>query len=135
MQAVFSRAAEHLKLGGLFIFDTWNTPAVYNKPPVRRIKRMENKNFDITRIAEPTLYPSHNKVDVHYNIFVRNKENNIVETIKETHSIRHFTLLELDLFAQISGFKRIETEEFFTGKPYSEQIWGVCHVFKKVGGE
>jgi hypothetical protein len=22
-----------------------------------------------------------------------------------------------------------------TGKPYSEQIWSVCHVFKKVGGE
>jgi SAM-dependent methyltransferase len=37
VQAVFSRAAEHLKLGGLFIFDTWNTLAVYNKPPVRRI--------------------------------------------------------------------------------------------------
>jgi hypothetical protein len=65
---------------------------------------------------------------------VRNKENNMVETIKETHSIRHFTLPELDFFAQISGFKRIETEEFLTGKPHNEETWGVCHVFKKVGG-
>jgi len=135
VQAFFDSAAEHLLLGGLFVFDAWYSPAVYNKLPTVRIKRMEDKNFDITRIAEPTLYPSHNKVDVHYNIFVRNKDNNMVETIKETHSIRHFTLLELDLFAQISGFKRIEAEEFSTGKALSEETWGACHVFKKVVGE
>jgi SAM-dependent methyltransferase len=133
VQAFFDRAAEHLLLGGLFVFDAWYSPAVYNKLPTIRIKRMEDKNFDITRIAEPTLHPSQNKVDVHYNIFVRNKENNVVETIKETHSMRHFTLPELDFFAQMSGFKRIETEEFLTGKPHNEETWGVCHVFKKVG--
>jgi len=40
IQAMFQRAAEHLQVGGLFVFDVWYSSAVYNLKPEIRVKRM-----------------------------------------------------------------------------------------------
>jgi len=132
VQAVFARAAEHLEAGGLFVFDVWYTPAVYAQKPVVRVKRMEDEAIEITRIAEPELFPNENCVDVNYTIFARDLTSGAVETMTETHPMRHFSLPELDLLAQMSGFEVVGTEEFLTGKKPSEQTWGVCLILKKV---
>jgi hypothetical protein len=45
--------------------------------------------------------------------------------------MRHFSLPELDLLAEASGFERISAEEWLTRDPPSEAIWGVCLVLRK----
>ena len=70
VRALFDRAAEHLVQGGLFVFDVWYSPAVYAQRPEVRVKRMTDGAVEITRIAEPTMHPKENRVDVHYTIFV-----------------------------------------------------------------
>ena len=70
LREVYKRAAEHLTVDGLFIFDVWYIPAVHNQRPSIRVKRMHNESMRITRIAEPKLYLKENSVDVHSNIFV-----------------------------------------------------------------
>lgn len=130
LQAVFRNAAAHLEKGGLFIFDFWYTPAVYAQKPISRIKRAEDEQFEIIRVAEPTIHSDANCVEVAYDIHIRNKCDNSFKAIQEKHLMRHFSLPEIDIFAELSGFRRIRTEEFYTGATPSEDTWGVLVVLE-----
>lgn len=130
-RAVFDRAAEHLRPGGIFIFDVWYSPAVYAQSPLPRIKRLSDEQVEITRFAAPRLYPNENRVDVHYTILVKDCAKGTIQEVSEVHSMRHFSLPELDLLADRSGFDRVATEEFLSGTPPSESTWGVCVVMRK----
>jgi len=132
VKAVFARAAEHLEAGGLFVFDVWFSSAVYAQKPEVRVKRMADEAIEITRIAEPVLYPNENRVDVNYTIFARELASGAVETMTETHPMRHFSLPELDLLSQMHGFAVVGVEEFLAGNRPSEETWGVCLILKKV---
>lgn len=132
VQAVFSRANEHLISGGLFVFDFWYSPAVYAQQPAVRVKRMADDQVEITRIAEPIIYPNENRVDVNYTIFAHDIASRSVQTLSETHPMRHFSLPEIDLLAETNGFTRIAAEEFLTGKPPGDDTWGVCVTLKRI---
>jgi SAM-dependent methyltransferase len=131
--AVFARAGEHLQPGGVFVFDFWYSPAVYTQQPTVRVKRMADAHVEITRIAEPSLHPNENCVNVTYTIYARDVACGAVQTLKETHIMRHFSLPELDLVARLSDFERVGAEEFVTSKPPGADTWGVCAVFKRIG--
>ncbi len=131
LQAVFSRAAEHLKPGGLFLFDIWYTPAVYAQKPEVRIKRLADGELEITRIAEPVSYPNENRIDVNYTIHAHDKSNGAFTSLIESHPMRHFSLPELDLLATGAGFQRVCAEEFLTGSEPGEDTWGVCLVLRR----
>lgn len=132
LQAVFNNAALHLNTGGVFIFDFWYSPAVYAQQPVVRVKRMADDQVEITRIAEPVIYPNENRVDVKYSIYAKDLESSTVLILQESHSMRHFSLPEIDLLAQLTGFKRVSTEEFLTGHAASKDTWGVCVILKRI---
>ena len=51
----FANAARYLNSGGVFFFDVWHGPAVLNERPSVRVKRVEDENTHLTRIAEPEL--------------------------------------------------------------------------------
>jgi SAM-dependent methyltransferase len=132
LQNVFSNAAKHLNKGGLFIFDFWYSPAVYAQSPLVRVKRIKDERFQIVRLAEPVIYPNENRVDVNYTIFVKDLISGGLQTIAETHPMRHLSLPEIDLLALFHGFERIGAEEFLSCKQVSENTWGVCVILKKV---
>ena len=132
LQAVFANAAAHLNPGGLFIFDFWYSPAVYAQKPSVRVKRMADDQVEITRITEPVIHANENRVDVHYTIFACELATSAVHTLQEIHPMRHFSLPEIDLLAEAHGFERIGAEEFTTGKPPSEDTWGVCLILRKL---
>ena len=131
LHAVFTRASEHLALGGLFLFDFWYSPAVAIQRPEVRIKRWADTVVDITRIAEPKVMTHENRVDVHYTIFVRRLGDSTVDVLEETHPMRHFSLPEIDLLAEAHGFERTTAEAFLTGEVPSPATWGVCVVLRK----
>lgn len=131
VQAVFDRAAEHLDDGGLFIFDFWYSPAVHAQSPEVRVKRMADDEVEITRIAEPVMRPNENRVDVNYTVIAIQRATGAVQTFRETHPMRHFSLPEIDLIAQRCGFHRVGAEEFLTGKPVGPQTWGACVILRK----
>lgn len=132
VQNLFARAAEHLVDGGLFLFDVWYSPAVYAQRPAVRIKRLAEDGLEITRVAEPQMYPNENRVDVTYSIFAIESAKGLVHTLSEIHPMRHFSLPELDLYAATAGFERVCAEAFLTGAPPSEESWGLCLVLRKL---
>lgn len=130
--AVFANAAAHLNTGGLFVFDFWYTPAVYTQRPMVRVKRMADDQVEITRIAEPTILANENRVDVNYTIYAHDLATDTVQTLQETHPMRHLSLPEIDFLAGSTGFERIEAEEFLSGQAPSEDTWGVCVTLKRI---
>lgn len=122
----------HLNEGAYFIFDTWYGPAVLSQQPNVRVKRIENDEMKITRIAEPILNEAESTVEVNYEMFVQNKYDASIKCIHETHSMRYYFLSEIELCLAKTGFILKDSFEFMTGKKISKNTWGSCFLAKKI---
>ncbi len=131
VQELLLNARRHLKQGGIFIFDIWYTPAVLSIVPSNRVLRISNEEIEVTRVAEPDILINENIVNVNYQFFVKNRLDNNYKTFKETHPMRHFSLPELDYFAQKNGFSIENSEEWITGNLPSKETWSISLVLKK----
>jgi SAM-dependent methyltransferase len=129
--AAFATAQTHLQPGGIFIFDVWYGPAVLSDPPVVRVKRLEDDAIQVTRIAEPILYPNQNWVDVNYQIFIREQQTGQVEELSETHRMRYLFLPELELMLSQVGFQLLEAKEWMSQRDPGINTWGVYFVAQK----
>ena len=129
---VFKNAYNHLESEGLFLFDFWYTPAVYNLKPETRIKSVSNDEINAIRIADPVVIENKNLVDVNYNVFFKNKNDEKYSSFTERHTMRHFSIPEIEYMSKTHGFKVIRFEEFLTKKVPSQNTWGVCAVLKKI---
>lgn len=132
VEKTFINAANHLNKNGLFIFDIWYLPAVLHQKPEIRIKKVQDDNTEIIRIATPKTHYERNVVDVNYTFLVKNKLTNQWSKFEETHSMRYFSIPEISYIAKSTGFKLVKAEEFLTGNTPSPDTWGVCFVLKKI---
>lgn len=121
----------HLKPGGLFMFDIWFTPAVYSQKPETRVKKLENDTISVLRIAESVCDASKNIVNVNFEVLIKDKETKQLEVLKELHPMRHFSIPELEILAEFTGFELVKTEEFLTRELPSEKTWAICVLFRK----
>lgn len=127
LAAAFETAWSHLRGGGLFLFDFWYGPAVLTEKPEVRVKRLENKHIEVTRIAEPWLSAEESTVQVDYTLFVKNKETGGIEQTTESHHLRYLFLTELQNY--LAGrFVAPKSFEWMTDNPLSESTWSafVC---------
>ncbi len=127
----FESTARHLATNGIFIFDVWYTPAVLTLRPETRIKRMSDADVQIIRIAESSMDINRNIVDVSYEVHVKEMSTGRIETIQETHPMRHFSVPEIDLLARHTGFELLRAEEFNTSLVPTAYTWGVCFILRK----
>ena len=127
----FANAKLHLKDNGLLVFDFWFTPAVCNQGTKVTVKKFIEGPTEVTRIAEPVMRIAENMVDVNYNVIVRDTSTEQVEFVRETHSMRHFSLPELDFLAESFGFERLSAEELVTGRRPSADTWAVCVAMRR----
>ena len=130
LAAAFSTVRAHLHPGGIFIFDCWYGPAVLTDRPAVRIKRIEDEEIAVTRIAEPVIHPNDNMVDVNYQVFVREKAGGRVEELRETHRMRYLFQPEIDRFVREAGMSVITAEGWITGIQPGFDTWGVCYVVR-----
>ncbi|NWJ51797.1 MAG: class I SAM-dependent methyltransferase [Bacteroidetes bacterium] len=131
LEKVFRNASKNLDIGGLFIFDIWYSPAVYHQKPETRIKKVENEEIIVIRMAEPENHINSNVVDVNYSIMVKDKRIEKWTEFHETHSMRHFSIPEISLLASFTGFELLKAEEFLTKRNPSINTWGVNFILRK----
>ncbi|MEA5573955.1 class I SAM-dependent methyltransferase [Calothrix sp. UHCC 0171] len=131
--AAFATVKEHLKPGGIFIFDVWYGPAVLTEQPTVRVKRLEDEEIIVTRIAEPVLHPNKNLVDVNYQVFIRDKRSNTVEEIQENHHMRYLFKPEIDHLLSANQMQNIKYCEWMTDREAGLDTWGVCFIVQKDG--
>ena len=134
LKELLETAAFHLEEGGLFIFDCWYGPAVESDRPELRVKRVEDKEYRITRIAEPEMDAAARRVDVRYELFITEKESGEIESLKEIHPMRYLFPDEVEEFLKGGGFELLHSEEWLTGKVPGIDTWSVTFVARKGGG-
>jgi SAM-dependent methyltransferase len=125
LQAAFATAKAHLKPGGVLIFDCWYGPAVLSDRPTVRVKRLEDEEIIVTRIAEPVIYPNDNLVDVNYQVFIKNKATGTVEEVQELHKMRYLFKPEIDALFSQNKFECLTLGEWMTGNTPGFNTWGV----------
>jgi len=133
LTTTFQNAGRHVRPGGLFLFDVWYGPAVLSQRPAVRVKRMEDEQVHLTRIAEPTLLPDQNCVRVDYTLFAQQLTDGRIERCAESHLMRYFSTPEIRMLAERYAFDVACTEEWLTGAKPSTDTWGVCYVLRKRG--
>ncbi|MBS1505283.1 MAG: methyltransferase domain-containing protein [Bacteroidetes bacterium] len=127
---LFTKTRSVLNDSGLFVFDVWFTPAVMYQQPEVRIKKVEDDEVIVTRLARPDIDYISNTVTVNYEVLVKNKKNNQYVELSEAHRMRHFGVPEINLLAEQTGFKVIKAEEFLTSNQPSNQTWGVNFILQ-----
>lgn len=128
----FATAAAHLRPGGVFVFDCWYGPAVLTERPEVRVKRLRNEQIEVTRIAEPELYPNRNKVDVNYQVYIRDAISGRIEALSETHHMRYLFYPEIEAVCRQSGFEIITAAEWMTDREPGFDTWGVYFVVRRL---
>lgn len=129
--AVFETAATHLSAGGLFLYDFWYGPAVLSQQPDTRVKRLEDSEIIVTRIAEPDLMVNQNLVDVNYDVFIKNKAENEIEQLSEMHRMRYFFLPEIEWYRGYV-WKELVSEEWLSGDSLSEDSWSGVQLLSRI---
>lgn len=127
----FKTVYKQLNSGGIFMFDIWYSAAVYHQKPETRIKRLENDEVEIVRLAESKMESDKNVVEVNFEVIIKDKVTLTNETIREKHLMRHFSIPEIKILATFTGFEVLLAEEFLTENNPSEETWGVYFILKK----
>lgn len=126
LHQVFDSVREHLKPGGLFLFDCWYGPAVLNDRPSVRVKRLADEELEITRIAEPVIHPNENVVDVNYDVHILHKHSKTAIRLSECHRMCYLFITEIrELFAS-HGMTPVLFKEWLTGREPGFDSWNVC---------
>jgi SAM-dependent methyltransferase len=132
LRECFATAKLHLKPGGVFVFDCWYGPAVLSDPPNVRVRRWQDDQTSVTRIAEPALHANKNFVDVNYTIFVRNRASAQTEIFEELHRMRYLFLPEVEALAAMEGLEMIEARAWMSESQPGLDSWNACFVVRSL---
>lgn len=101
--AELETAKQHLRPGGIFLFDFWYGPGVLTDPPTGRDKIMEDADTLVRRHAHPVHRVNDNIVEVHYTIMLTDKHSGTQSELHEMHSMRYWFLPELRHLVRQAG--------------------------------
>ena len=133
LAAFLATARAHLAPGGVLLFDVWYGPAVLPDRPAVRVKRFDDGRSHVTRIAEPTLDPHRNVVDVRYEVHVRDRETGRVEVLTEVHPMRYLFGPEVADHAAAAGLEVLQASEWMPDRPPGFDTWSVSFVCRARG--
>lgn len=128
LHAVFNTAANHLKPGGVFIFDCWYGPGVLTDPPGDRLRQVEDDSTAITRKATPVIHPRQNLVDVNYEVIATSKLDQSRRTILESHRMRYLFEPELHSMLDACGLRLATAFAYPTKHEPSLDTWQAIFV-------
>lgn len=127
----FNSVYQHLNKGGYFIFDCWYGPGVLNDHPKVRVKRMQDDQIEVVRIAEPDFHQNECVIDVNFDITIKNKSNNAIVNFTEQHPMRYLFKNEIEMLCNKYRFKLIDYFAWLTFEKPSEKDWYVVFILQK----
>ncbi len=127
LSSLFTSVYDHLKPGGLFVFDVWYGPAVLNQLPENRDLTIETKQQKFRRQAIPSIDYAKDVVQIDYTLLTL--DSNIISS--EFHRMRYFFIPELELLAAFHNLSIEAVFSFFSFDEPCESDWNVTVVLKK----
>ena len=94
----------HLRSGGVFIFDAWHGPGVIADPPRTSACVVDVDGVELTRLARGRMDTRRHICTVDYDL----QRYGDRTSDRETHVVRFFFPMELELFLQDAGFELVQ---------------------------
>ena len=132
VEQAIATVRDHLKVGGLFIFDVWHGPAVDKLGVERRSKQVELDGATVVRTAIPDLRTDTNQVAVCYEFEVMRNEKLEAE-FQETHLMKYFYPEYLLSVMNDCNLRLVKSCESFSERPLSNQTWSALYVARLEG--
>jgi len=125
-------ARQHVRSGGVLIFDVWYGPAVLKAGPSDRVKSIPTDEGQILRFASGQLDVQRHLCKVTYHLWKMAQDRLGGET-EETHLMRFFFPLEVNLFLECCDFALVRLGAFpeFDRDP-DETTWNVLAIARAV---
>ncbi len=121
IRKTLKNVSDHLDDQGIFIFDFWHTPGLINDPPTVRARKKVINGRTLFRIAIPKEDRSKNRVDILYQFRWDSEDGPVVH--QENHSMRHFTVEELESFLEDAGMRVLQCNGWMTTLSPSSNDW------------
>jgi SAM-dependent methyltransferase len=107
VRALLATARRHLEPGGVLVFDTWHGPGVIASPPGSGERDLETPGGPMKRIVTGELDVRRHRCTVNYRLIPADGPEE-----RETHVMRFFFPLELELLCQLEGFEMVSITPF-----------------------
>lgn len=131
IRTAFATIREHLREGGLFIFEFWHAPAMLSQYSPMRRRHWKTSDSEIVRTSATTLDRENCLANVNYTVEEIRNDGTICE-FYEAHINRFFSVDEMK--ALISNAK-FEPLKFFAGfdraAPITTNTWHIVAVVRK----
>ncbi len=131
LEASFKSVYNHLSPDGYFIFDCWYGPGVMNDLPTVKIKRMNDDDYEVIRIAEPEINYNESVVNVNFQILINDLKKNKLTKLQEKHPMRFLFKNEIEFFANKFNFKIKGFYSWLSFEEPAKDDWYVLFVLQK----
>ena len=130
--AALGCARSSLRDDGLLIADFWYGPAVVADPPGQTTREFGSRNRRIVRSSTGRHLPDSQCCEIEVKV-AHLEQDRLVEEAVETHRVRYFFPLEIELMLGISGFRLLALTGFpEIGASASARAWGAAMVAKAI---
>jgi SAM-dependent methyltransferase len=128
VDAVLKRVHDHLKPGGLLIFEFWNAAAMINHLDPIRVKRLTHGEDEIIKISEAELDYQHQLYKVKYTLYEMHADSSC-QTYTEQHTNRFYQIQEMSYFLTQAGFTPLKWYAGYTEtETISDADWNIICV-------
>ncbi len=101
----------HLRPGGLLVFDVWHGPGAIVDPPGSGARMIQTGEGDVRRDVSSEMDVRHHLCRVLYTLS-RGAEDGRAAVARETHTVRYFFPMEIELFLRMAGFELLALGAF-----------------------
>lgn len=130
LSSTLGTVRQHLKPGGLFIFDVWYGPAVLAIRPGDKVKEISTTDGKMIRMASGTLDVGRHLCQVNYRL-LKISGDRVENDNTESHTVRYFFPMELDMMLSFNKLKLQSLTAFpDLEDPADETSWNVLGVAK-----
>jgi len=119
---------QHLRPGGVLVFDIWYGPAVLATGPTERVKVVGAGERRVLRAASAVLDTRHHLCHVDYRVWLAGSTSSLEEA-EESHVMRYFFPMELETLLEDAEFDLKILSAFPTlDEPVSDSTWNALVV-------
>jgi ubiquinone/menaquinone biosynthesis C-methylase UbiE len=128
IETVLNRVNQHLKPGGLFIFEFWNAPAMIQHLDPVRVARLRHGEDEILKLSEAKLDYHRQLYQVNYTLYER-KADGRCQVYTEQHSNRYYQVQEMAYFLSQAGLQPLKWYAGYTeDETLTDATWNVLCV-------
>jgi hypothetical protein len=121
-------ARKNLRHDGLLVADFWYGPAVVVDPPGENTREFESEDVRVIRSSSGRHLPDRQCCEISVKV-TRLKGDRVIDEAVETHLVRYFFPLELELMLRVSGFRLVALTGFpDVDAPASAGKWAAAMV-------